>query len=79
MLQKAELYTTAYYEAYRAKGKAAANTLTQLFLSIGDKKADLKYGSSGLDLSYNGASSKEYLASIASRLGINKSAAENIG
>ena len=79
MWQKAELYTTAFFEAYRTKGKAAANTLTQLFLSIGDRKADLKYGSSGLDLSYNGASSKEYLASIASRLGINKSAAENIG
>ena len=79
MWQKAELYTTAYYEAYRTKGKDAANTLTKLFLSIGDKKADLKYGNSGLDLSYDGASAKEYLMSIASRLGINKSATENIG
>jgi len=77
--QKAELYTTAYYQAYQTKGKAAANKLTELFLSIGDKKAELKYGNSGLDLSYDGASAKEYLTSIASRLGINKLATENIG
>jgi hypothetical protein len=77
--QKAELYTTAYYQAYQTKGIAAANKLTELFLSIGDRKPELKYGHSGLELSYDGATSREYLASVASRLGLNKSATNNLG
>jgi hypothetical protein len=68
--EKASLYTLAHEQTSREKGASAADGLTELFLSIGDEDAQLRYGSSGLDLSYSGASPKDYLASIASRLGL---------
>ncbi len=72
--EKASLYTLAHEQTSREKGASAADGLTDLFLSIGDEDADLRYGSSGLDLSYKGASPKDYLASIAARLGLGAAA-----
>ena len=72
--EKASLYTLAHDQASREKGASAADALTELFLSIGDEDAELGYGSSGLDLSYNGAPPKAYLASIAARLGLGAAA-----
>lgn len=72
--EKASLYTLAHEQAAREKGASAADALTELFLSIGDEDAELRYGSSGLDLSYDGADPKAYLASIASRLGLGAAA-----
>ena len=72
--EKASLYTLAHEQAGREKGASAADALTELFLSIGDEDADLRYGSSGLDLSYKGATPKGYLASIAARLGLGAAA-----
>jgi hypothetical protein len=72
--EKASLYTLAHENASREKGPAAADALTELFLSMGDEDADLTYSSSGSDLSYDGAAPKDYLASIASRLGLGAAA-----
>jgi len=72
--EKASLYTLAHEQAAREKGAGAADSLTELFLSIGDEDADLQYGPSGLDLSYDGADPKAYLASVASRLGLRAAA-----
>ena len=72
--EKASLYTLAHEKASREKGPAAADALTELFLSMGDEDADLTYSSSGSDLSYDGAAPKDYLASIASRLGLGAAA-----
>jgi hypothetical protein len=66
--EKASLYTLAHEQTALEKGASAADALTELFLSIGDEDAELRYGSSGLDLSYKGATPKDYLASIAARL-----------
>ena len=72
--EKASLYTLAHDGAARERGPKAAEALTDLFLSIGDEDADLRYDASGLDLTYNGASPKDYLAAIASRLGLGAAA-----
>lgn len=68
--EKASLHTTARDQASQLKGAEAGEGVTELFLAMGDEEADLKYGPSGLDLSYNGESPKDHLASIASRLGL---------
>lgn len=72
--EKASLHTLAHDQALQEKGASAAEALTELFLSIGDEDSELLYDSSGLSLSYNGVAPKDYLASIAGRLGLGAAA-----
>lgn len=72
--EKASLHTTARDQASQLMGADAAEGVTELFLAMGDEEADLKYGPSSLELSYNGESPKDHLASIASRLGLGAAA-----
>ncbi len=67
--EKGSLYADAYQRTYASKGKAAADALTSLFLSIGDKAPNFRYSADGLAALYDGQSENSYLASIAGRLG----------
>ena len=67
--EKGSLYADAYQRTYASKGKAAADALTSLFLSIGDKTPTFRYSADGLAALYDGQSENNYLASIAGRLG----------
>lgn len=71
--EKGSLYAEAYQRTYASKGKAAADALTSLFLSLGDKTPSFRYGADGLSALYDGQSEISYLASIAGRLGANGS------
>lgn len=69
-LEKASIYTQSYQRTYASKGKAAADALTDLFISLGDKAPSFRYGADGLASLYDGQSESSYLASIAGRLGL---------
>ena len=78
-LEKASLYNSAYYKAYQSKGIAAANKMTDIFLSLSDPKTTMKYSQSGLSTLFNGLSTKDYLQSIAKNLGVDEIGYNNIG
>jgi len=67
--QKAELYTEMYQTAYRLKGKAAAQTVSKIFLSLGHPRTTFRYDSSGFTASFNGQAEQEYLAGVRDALG----------
>jgi hypothetical protein len=71
--EKGAIYAEAYQRAYASKGKAAADALTDLFLSLKDQPPRLRYGQSGIETRVGGVSDAEYLASISARLGLSGS------
>lgn len=69
--QKGSIYADAYQRSYASKGKAAADALTDIFLSLPDSHPTYRYGAQGIKTFYNGQSDDTYLAYIAGRLGFN--------
>ncbi len=67
--QKAELYTQMYQTAYGLRGKAAAQTVSAIFLSLGQPRSSFRYDSSGFTALFNGQMEHEYLASVRDALG----------
>jgi hypothetical protein len=67
--QKAELYTEMYQTAYGLRGKAGAQAVSAIFLSLVHPRTSFRYDSSGFTASFNGRTEWEYLAGVRDALG----------
>jgi hypothetical protein len=67
--QKAELYTEMYQRAYGFRGKAAAQAVSAIFLSLVHPRTSFRYDSSGFTASFNGQTEQGYLAGVRDALG----------
>lgn len=67
--QKAELYTEMYQTAYGLRGKAGAQAVSAIFLSLVHPRTSFRYDSSGFTASFNGQAEQEYLAGVGDALG----------
>jgi len=67
--QKAELYTQMYQTAYGLRGKAAAQAVSAIFLSLVPTRTSFRYDSSGFAALFNGQTEQGYLAGVRDALG----------
>ena len=68
--QKAANFTEAYQRTYSQKGEAAARTLFESYMAIGDAKSSFNYSASGFTGLFNGKPEQEYLTSVMNSLGL---------
>jgi hypothetical protein len=58
-----------YQAAYGLRGKAAAQNVSAIFLSLGQPRNSFRYDSSGFTALFNGQMEHEYLAGVRDALG----------
>ena len=67
--KKVELYTEMYQTAYGLRGKAGAQAVSAIFLSLVHPRTSFRYDSSGFTASFNGQTEQGYLAGVRDALG----------